>query len=62
LPFSTLAEARDAIVRLTDPAEYVKHCAAARAIAEEWFDSRTVLPQLLEAAANGSRARSGGPI
>ena len=62
LPFSTLREALDAIGRLTDPTEYVKHCAAARAIAEEWFDSRTVLPQLLEAAANGARARSGGQI
>ena len=51
LPFETTDGAAEAIERLTDPTEYEKHCKAAEEIAQEWFDSRRVLTQLLEVAA-----------
>ena len=48
LAFATPAEAADAIARLRD--DYVAHCRAARAVAEEFFDARTLLGALLEAS------------
>ena len=47
LPFSTAEEAAAAIDEVRS--DYARHCAAARAIAEEVFDSRKVLSQLLDA-------------
>jgi hypothetical protein len=43
--FSTAEEALDAIERIE--ADYARHSAAARAIAEEWFRAETVLARLL---------------
>lgn len=48
LAFNSPDEARDAIARVCD--EYARHCAAARAIAEKYFESRVVLTSLLERA------------
>jgi hypothetical protein len=51
LPFSTAAEAVAAVHEVE--ADYPRHARAARAIAEEWFDSDKVLTQLLEEALTG---------
>jgi hypothetical protein len=46
LPFSTPEEAAEAVRRVG--ADYVRHARAARAVAEEYFDSDKVLTRLLE--------------
>jgi hypothetical protein len=48
LTFTTPDEAADAIRRVTD--SYTRHAKAARALAEEYFDSRKVLTRLVEQA------------
>jgi hypothetical protein len=48
LPFRNLAEAAAGVEELRD--RYVYHCHAARAIAEEYFDSRQVLDRLVTRA------------
>jgi hypothetical protein len=48
LPFTTPAEALAAVEAVNR--RYAAHCAAARALAAEYFDARKVLPALLEAA------------
>jgi hypothetical protein len=48
LPFRTLEEAADGIRRVQS--EYERHCRAARALAEEYFNSAKVLPRLIEEA------------
>jgi hypothetical protein len=53
LPFTSPDEAAAALEEVT--ARYEFHCRAARAVAEEYFDSRKILPLLLE------RATSMGP-
>lgn len=50
ISFSTLEEALAAIEEVNS--RYELHCAAARAIAEEYFDSRKVLSRLIERALN----------
>ncbi len=46
LAFTTLEEARDGVEEISR--DYVRHCRAARAVAEEHFDSDKVLARLLE--------------
>jgi len=46
--FTTADEAVAGVRELT--ANYPAHCQAARAVAEEYFDARKVLPRLLEDA------------
>lgn len=46
LSFTTLHEALDGIERINN--DYINHCTAARRIAEEYFDSKKVLTQLLK--------------
>lgn len=66
IPFTTPEEALAGVEEIH--ARYAHHCRAARAIAEEYFDARKVLPRLIERAmsgparpgAGGSAARSGG--
>jgi hypothetical protein len=48
LPFQNAAEALVAVRGVRE--NYEEHCAAARRIAEEYFDARRVLPDLLEKA------------
>jgi hypothetical protein len=48
LAFRTPQEARDRIQEVSGA--YQRHCAAARDVAERYFDSRRVLPGLLESA------------
>lgn len=48
VPFSTLEEAVEAVSRISG--DYTRHCRAARRIAAELFDARTVLQDLLERA------------
>ena len=43
--FSTIEEATEALA--TIDSDYERHCRAARAIAEEFFDAQVVLPQML---------------
>lgn len=50
IPFSTLEEAIAGIEEINSRYEF--HCQAARAIAEEYFDARKVLPRLIECAMN----------
>jgi hypothetical protein len=50
LPFSSPEEALAGIEEVNS--RYAFHCKAARAIAEEYFDSRKVLPRLIEKAMN----------
>jgi hypothetical protein len=52
--FSTAAEAAEALA--TVEADYERHCRAARAIAEEFFDARIVLAGLLNHATSESAA------
>ncbi len=52
LAFRTPAEAIEAINRLSD--DYERHCRAARAVAEEYFDARLVLNDLLEQSFSSS--------
>jgi hypothetical protein len=47
VPFSTPQDALAGIEEIER--DYAQHCRSAREIAEEYFDSRTVLPALLEA-------------
>jgi hypothetical protein len=54
IPFGTPDEALAGVEELNG--RYERHCRAARAIAAEYFDARTVLPSLLERALNASRA------
>jgi hypothetical protein len=54
LPFSTPEEAVAGVEEVG--ARYQVHCQGARAVAEEYFDGRKVLPPLLEAAMNGATA------
>lgn len=49
--FSNCEQAANGVQEITTC--YSEHCRAARAVAEEYFDSRKVLPQLLEAAFHG---------
>ncbi len=44
--FSTMEEIEDAIACING--DYTRHCAAASAIARDWFDYRVVLPPMLE--------------
>jgi len=46
--FSTAEEAADAVRAIEG--DYQRHAHAARALAEEWFDARKVLPRLIEDA------------
>lgn len=48
LRFASLEEAADAIRRVD--ADYARHCRAARAIAETWFDAKRVVAGLLDQA------------
>jgi hypothetical protein len=48
LPFQSPAEVVEAVHRIE--ADYDFHCRAARALSEEYFDARKVLPALLTAA------------
>jgi hypothetical protein len=48
LRFACLEEAADAVRRVD--ADYARHAAAARAIAETWFDAKRVVAGLLEQA------------
>jgi hypothetical protein len=48
LTFSTLEEAVDGVARIS--ADYERHSRAARAVAEECFDSNRVLPRMLRAS------------
>ncbi len=48
LSFRTIEEARDAVARIA--ADYETHSRAARRLAEEYFDARTVLGRLLDDA------------
>ena len=50
LPFSTIDEALEGIEEVTS--HYERHCRAARELAVEYFDSRKVLPQLIERVMN----------
>jgi hypothetical protein len=52
--FSTVAEAAEALA--TVEANYERHCRGAREIAEEFFDARIVLADLLDHAMSGSAA------
>jgi hypothetical protein len=52
LAFNSPDEARDAIGRVC--ADYERHCAAARDIAEKYFESRDVLTSLLERATSAA--------
>ncbi|HLB27518.1 MAG TPA: glycosyltransferase family 1 protein [Dehalococcoidia bacterium] len=54
LPFATVDGAAAAIADVQG--DYARHCQAARAIAERWFDSATVLGRLLEQAMSPSAA------
>jgi hypothetical protein len=58
--FSTLAEAAEALA--TVDADYERQCRAARAIAEELFDARIVLAELLNHATGGSATKSGPAV
>ncbi len=49
VPFATLSEATAGAARIM--ADYERHCRAARALAEEWFDARKVLTSVLEQSA-----------
>src|SRR5262249_16424911 len=49
--FSTIDQAAEAIQDVE--AHYKRHAAAARSIAEEYFDASRVLPRLIETALNG---------
>jgi hypothetical protein len=58
LPFSTLDDAARAVADVD--ARYERHCAAAREVAARHFDSRRVLPSLLERAMQfGAQPASG---
>jgi hypothetical protein len=50
LPFRTLPEAAEGVREVE--AHYARHSEAARALAEEYFDSNKVLPRLVEQAMN----------
>lgn len=52
--FASPQEARAGIERVSR--EYERHCRGARAVAEEYFDARRVLPSLLERAAAAAPA------
>jgi hypothetical protein len=54
LPFRDPDEALDALSRIE--ADYDTHSAAARAVAEKYFDAREVLPALLSMAIAGTKA------
>jgi hypothetical protein len=58
--FSTVEEATEALAAID--ADYERHCRAARAIAEEFFDARAVLSDVLNAVktARGAGKRAGG--
>ena len=56
LRFSTVGEAVAAAGSVAS--DYADHSRAARAIAEEFFDSDKVLSELLETVEAGARARS----
>jgi len=60
LRFTALEEATEAIVRVRE--DYARHCRAARAIAEQYFDAHAVLQRLIDAALASPPAaqRSGG--
>jgi len=57
LPFATLEEAVAGVGELTG--NYHAHRRAARAVAEEYFDARKVLPRLLADAMDGDRTTHG---
>jgi hypothetical protein len=54
--FSTVEEAADALA--TIDADYERHCRAARAVAEAFFDARLVLSEILNLAETSGRARA----
>ena len=56
LRFSTLDEAAEALT--TIEADYERHCRAARALAETYFDAQTVLADIIDLAAAPVPARS----
>lgn len=59
LPFASPEQALDALARVSR--DYALHCAAARALAAEFFDARVVLPALVERAlASEDRIDEGG--
>jgi hypothetical protein len=53
VPFRTLSDAAEGAQRIAR--DYDTHAAAARALAEAYFDARVVLPGFLEAAGAGGR-------
>jgi hypothetical protein len=59
LRFSTLDEAADALA--TIEADYERHCRAARALAETYFDAHTVLADLLTIATSPTSERATAP-
>lgn len=60
IPFNTLEEALAGIEEINSRYEF--HCQAARAIAEEYFDARKVLPRLIECAMNPAPAPTADSI
>jgi hypothetical protein len=58
IPFATADDARAAIEDVTR--RYEDHCRAARDVAAGWFDSRIVLPSLLERALRAPSGVAGG--
>jgi hypothetical protein len=60
IPFSTPEQAHAGIEEVNS--HYDLHCRAARAVAEEYFDARKVLPQLIECAMDWSPAPSGAVL
>lgn len=60
IPFSTPEEALAGIEEINSRYEF--HCQAARAIAEEYFDARKVLPRLIEYAINPKPAPAADSI
>lgn len=60
IPFSTPEEALAGIEEINS--RYKFHCQAARAIAEEYFDARKVLPRLIECAMNPDPAPAANSI
>ena len=60
ISFSTPEEALAGIEEINSRYEF--HCQAARAIAEEYFDARKVLPRLIECAMKPERAPAADSI
>jgi hypothetical protein len=60
LPFRTVEEAAEAIQEVNG--HYARHAKAARLLAEEYFDSDTVLTRLIDQCSGGQPAPAGSPL